>query len=46
MPNVGNVVDIEDYNNIELNKVRMQAARTLWDGTYTENSWIGQFGTQ
>ena len=46
VPNVGNVVNIEDYNNIELNKVRMQAARTLWDGTYTENSWIGQFSTQ
>ena len=23
---------------------RVQAPRTLWDGTYTENSWIGQYG--
>ncbi|MBN2093460.1 glycoside hydrolase family 44 protein, partial [candidate division KSB1 bacterium] len=26
------------------NKARVQAPRTLWDPTYTENSWIGQWG--
>ncbi|NMA66170.1 MAG: PKD domain-containing protein, partial [Clostridiaceae bacterium] len=31
----------EDQRNIECNKARLQAARTLWDPTYYENSWIG-----
>lgn len=29
--------------NIECNKARIQAPRTLWDPSYTENSWIGQW---
>jgi endoglucanase len=29
--------------NIECNKARMQAPRTLWDESYIENSWIGQY---
>lgn len=32
-----------DYSNVEWNKARMQAPRTFWDATYTENSWIGQW---
>lgn len=32
-----------DPNNIETNKARLQAPRTLWDPTYIENSWIGQW---
>ncbi|WP_234122456.1 glycoside hydrolase family 44 protein [Clostridium hydrogenum] len=32
-----------DPNNIECNKARLQAPRTLWDPTYTENSWIAQW---
>lgn len=33
----------EDPSNIECNKARLQAPRTLWDPTYTENSWIAQY---
>ncbi|HHV29096.1 MAG TPA: PKD domain-containing protein [Clostridium sp.] len=33
----------EDIRNIETNKARLQAPRTLWDPTYIENSWIGQW---
>jgi len=32
-----------DYTNIECNKARLQAPRTLWDPTYIEDSWIGQW---
>ncbi|RCX17536.1 dockerin type I repeat protein [Anaerobacterium chartisolvens] len=32
----------EDPANIECNKARLQAPRTLWDPTYTETSWIAQ----
>lgn len=32
-----------DYSNIDCNKARMQAPRTLWDPTYTENSYLGQY---
>ena len=39
---IGTVVEVEDYENVEVNKQRMQAPRTLWDSTYTENSWVGQ----
>jgi chitodextrinase len=28
--------------NDEVNKLRMQAPRSLWDPSYQENSWIGQ----
>jgi PKD repeat protein len=37
------VVFGSDSTNIECNKARLQAARTLWDPTYTEDSWIGQY---
>lgn len=30
-------------DNIECNKARLQAPRTLWDPTYTEDSWIGKW---
>ena len=33
----------KDLANIECNKARLQAARTLWDTTYTEDSWIAQY---
>lgn len=36
------VVECTDYSHIECNKKRMQSTRTLWDGSYTENSWIGK----
>jgi hypothetical protein len=29
-------------DNIEVNKLRLQAPRSLWDASYQENSWIGQ----
>lgn len=29
--------------NIDCNKARIQAPRTLWDPTYIEDSWIGQW---
>ena len=32
-----------DYTNIDCNKARLQAPRTLWDPTYIEDSWIGQW---
>jgi hypothetical protein len=35
--------DTTDYNNIDCNKARMQAPRSLWDPTFVENSWIGQY---
>lgn len=33
----------ENIANTECNKARLQAPRTLWDSTYTEDSWIGQY---
>ncbi len=33
----------EDPTNILCNKARLQAARTLWDPTYKEDSWIAQY---
>lgn len=32
-----------DINNINCNKARIQAPRTLWDPTYLEKSWISQW---
>jgi hypothetical protein len=29
-------------DNVEVNKLRIQAPRSLWDPSYQENSWIGQ----
>ena len=31
------------FENIDANKGRIQAPRSLWDSTFVENSWIGQF---
>jgi len=33
----------EDPTNIECNKARLQAPRTLWQGSYKEDSWITQY---
>lgn len=33
----------DDSTNIECNKARIQAPRTLWDSSYTEDSWIGKY---
>lgn len=32
----------EDIKNIECNKARLQAPRTLWQKEYTEDSWIAE----
>lgn len=32
----------EDSTNIECNKARLQAPRTLWQGSYVEDSWIAE----
>ncbi|AEV68200.1 glycoside hydrolase family 44 protein [Acetivibrio clariflavus] len=32
----------EDSSNIECNKARLQAPRTLWQGSYREDSWIAE----
>ncbi|HEY4246129.1 MAG TPA: glycoside hydrolase family 44 protein, partial [Lacunisphaera sp.] len=37
------VTDSTDYTNLDCNKARLQAPRSFWDGTYVENSWIGQY---
>lgn len=33
----------EKIFNTDCNKARLQAPRTLWDSTYVEDSWIGQY---
>ncbi len=37
------VSETTDYGNIACNKGRLQAPRGLWDPTFVENSWIGQW---
>jgi hypothetical protein len=37
------ITEQTDYSNLDCNKARVQAPRTLWDSTYTEDSWIGQW---
>jgi len=37
------ITEQTDYTNTDCNKARIQAPRTLWDSTYTEDSWIGQY---
>ncbi|MBK8476199.1 MAG: hypothetical protein IPL39_07740 [Opitutaceae bacterium] len=37
------VSETTDYSNIACNQGRMQAPRGLWDPTFVENSWIGQW---
>lgn len=32
-----------DTTNIEANKARLQSTRSLWDPSYKEDSWIGQW---
>ncbi|HOV25470.1 MAG TPA: glycoside hydrolase family 44 protein [Pseudobacteroides sp.] len=39
-------ITTNDTTNIECNKARLQAPRTLWDSTYKEDSWIGQWFSQ
>lgn len=34
---------IENNNDRDVAQARMQAPRSLWDPTYTEDSWIGQW---
>lgn len=36
----------EDPANIECNKARLQAPRTLWQGSYKEDSWITQYAPE
>jgi PKD repeat protein len=36
----------EDPANIECNKARLQAPRTLWQGSYIEDSWIAQYTSE
>ena len=38
----GTVTNCSNYSHIACNKQRIQSTRTLWDGSYTENSWLGQ----
>lgn len=33
----------EDCTHTDCIEARLQAPRSLWDSTYTENSWIGQY---
>lgn len=37
------ITDSGSNGNLEANKERMQAPRSLWDSSYTENTWIGQW---
>lgn len=33
----------KDHTHTDCIEARLQAPRSLWDATYTENSWIGQY---
>lgn len=35
------ITDSASNSSLDANKVRMQAPRSLWDPSYTEDSWIG-----
>lgn len=37
------VTSCQDYTHTDCIEARLQAPRSLWDSTYTENSWIGQY---
>jgi hypothetical protein len=39
-------ITTNDTTNIDCNKARLQAPRTLWDSTYKEDSWIAQWFSQ
>lgn len=39
----GQRITTSDTSNVDCNKARMQAPRSLWDSTYVEDSWIGQW---
>jgi mannan endo-1,4-beta-mannosidase len=44
LDHLGNLEVVDGGNNdIGVAIARMQAPRTLWDSTYVENSWIGEF---
>ncbi len=39
-----NLEDVDGGNNdVGVATARMESTRTLWDSSYTENSWIGQY---
>ncbi|HEY9060797.1 MAG TPA: glycoside hydrolase family 44 protein [Pseudobacteroides sp.] len=42
----GTRITTSDTANIDCNKARLQAPRTLWDSTYKEDSWIAQWFSQ
>ena len=42
----GGVRITEDDNSDEVVAARLQAPRSLWDDTYTEDSWISQWSTK
>ena len=37
------VTACKDHTHTDCIEARLQAPRSLWDATYTENSWIGQY---
>lgn len=37
------VADCTNFNHTKCNEARVQAPRSLWDPSYIENSWIGQW---
>lgn len=37
---------VEDTNDLAVVRARLQSTRSLWDPTYTEDSWITQWSTQ
>lgn len=40
---IDRVTVCEDCTHTDCIEARLQAPRSLWDSTYTENSWIGQY---
>ncbi|MBB3114520.1 hypothetical protein FHS18_006641 [Paenibacillus phyllosphaerae] len=40
------VTNSASNDNIELNKLRLQAPRSLWDASFIENTWIGRWSSQ
>lgn len=37
------VTECSDYTHTDCIEARLQSTRTLWDSTYIEDSWIGQY---
>lgn len=40
------VIECNDYTHTDCIEARLQSPRTLYDGTYIENSWIGNYNQQ